>query len=97
MHELKIWPEHFEPVLLGHKVAELRKNDRDFREGDLLHFREWIPETNPMTLNEGHYTGRDCHCVILHVTTSPPVQDGLALISMARAGLSNAQVPKRIA
>ena len=36
IHNLKILPEHFTPVLDGLKLAELRKNDRNFQVGDIL-------------------------------------------------------------
>lgn len=35
-HELKTWKEYFEPILSGDKTFEVRKNDRDFKVGDLL-------------------------------------------------------------
>ena len=35
-HELKILPEQFWSVVAGHKKAELRKNDRDFKVGDTI-------------------------------------------------------------
>lgn len=40
-HELKILPAFFDAVLSGRKLFELRRNDRDFREGDLLLLREF--------------------------------------------------------
>lgn len=36
MHFLKTWTEFFDPIAAGKKRFELRKNDRDFRVGDLL-------------------------------------------------------------
>lgn len=39
MHNLKILPEHFIPVIDGKKLAELRFNDRDFKVGDYLHLQ----------------------------------------------------------
>lgn len=44
-HELKILPEYFEEVCLGHKTFEIRKNDRNFHVGDWLLLKEWNPET----------------------------------------------------
>lgn len=40
MHTLKIQEPFFYDALTGVKKAELRKNDRDFRVGDLIHFTD---------------------------------------------------------
>ena len=50
-HDIKVWPEFFEPLLTGEKTFELRKDDRGFRAGDVLVLREWSPKTKA-------YTGR---------------------------------------
>ena len=36
LHELKIEDKHFLKVALGKKTAEVRKNDRDYKVGDIL-------------------------------------------------------------
>lgn len=38
LHELKIKCEYFDAICFGHKTFELRKNDRDYQVGDLIHF-----------------------------------------------------------
>ena len=38
LHELKILNKYFDDVLIGKKTFELRKNDRDYQVGDLIHF-----------------------------------------------------------
>ena len=38
MHLLKINQKYYEDVMNFRKKAELRKNDRDFKVGDLIHF-----------------------------------------------------------
>lgn len=38
LHELKIKDEDFKEVLRVNKRFELRKNDRDYQVGDLIHF-----------------------------------------------------------
>lgn len=45
IHELKIWPEYFEAVVLGQKRFELRVDDRGFKVGDRLKLKEWEPLT----------------------------------------------------
>ena len=40
LHILKIKDEYFKEILRGNKTFELRKNDRDFQVGDLIHFVE---------------------------------------------------------
>jgi hypothetical protein len=64
-HELKCWPEFFEPTLLGIKGFELRRDDRGgFHAGDELLLKEWNPEIEePYGPGEGGkykgYTGRE--------------------------------------
>lgn len=43
-HELKILPEYYEEVKCGNKNFELRKNDRDYMEGDTIRLRAWDGE-----------------------------------------------------
>ncbi len=38
LHELKIKSKYMEAIALGRKNFELRKNDRDYQEGDLIKF-----------------------------------------------------------
>ena len=38
LHELKIKHEYLIEVDMGRKTFELRKNDRDYQVGDLIHF-----------------------------------------------------------
>lgn len=52
-HKLKTWPDVFAVTQLGMKNFELRKNDRNFKVGDILYLSEYDPETK-------EYTGRDC-------------------------------------
>jgi len=48
-HELKTWPEYMTAILEGRKTFEVRKNDRDFQEGDILVLREYDPKTKQYT------------------------------------------------
>lgn len=38
LHELKILHPYLIDITIGTKTFELRKNDRDYQEGDLIHF-----------------------------------------------------------
>jgi len=49
-HELKIWPEFFE-IDLTVKPFEIRKNDRNYKTGDILVLKEWNQDKEA-------YTGR---------------------------------------
>lgn len=50
--EKKVWPEYFEKILTGSKTFELRLNDFDIEEGDILYLKEWNKKTK-------NYTGRE--------------------------------------
>ncbi|CAL2095500.1 conserved protein of unknown function [Tenacibaculum sp. 190524A02b] len=43
VHDLKIYPEHFNDVVKGTKKVEIRKNDRNFQVGDILYLNEYCP------------------------------------------------------
>ena len=56
IHELKIKTDYFLKILEGKKTFEIRKDDRGFMEGDIIHFRilattllgaDYIMETDP--------------------------------------------------
>ena len=48
-HELKIYPEYYKQILLGLKKVEIRLNDRNYQEGDLLILNEFDPKTEKYT------------------------------------------------
>jgi len=52
LHELKTWPEYYQPMEDGIKQFEWRKDDRNYEVGDLLLLREWTSKTSS-------YTGRE--------------------------------------
>jgi len=56
----KIWPQYFEAVASGKKKYELRLNDFDVAEGDVLILEEWDPETRA-------YTGRSVEKKVTYV------------------------------
>lgn len=48
-HELKVWPQYFNALINDIKKFEVRRNDRDFKQGDYLRLREWNPDTKEYT------------------------------------------------
>ena len=61
IHHLKIWPVQFEAVREKRKTHEVRRNDRDFHERDLLFLEEWDP------VRQG-YTGQSLLRAVTFVT-----------------------------
>jgi hypothetical protein len=59
-HTLKTWPPYFQDIVSRKKTFEVRKHDRDFKEGDWLLLREWCPV-------DLKYTGRQVGYVISYV------------------------------
>ena len=73
-HELKILPEYFQAVQDGRKNFELRKDDRGYQVGDLVHLREYY---------EGRYSGRDIVLKIRYILRDCPeygLMDGYCII-----------------
>lgn len=73
IHQLKILPEHFIPVVEGKKLAELRLNDRNYHSGDCLHLREFY---------KGNYTGECCVAEVTHVADVGEYLNGYVLLSI---------------
>ena len=65
IHELKILPYFFVAVKAGSKTFELRKNDRNFKVGDILVLKEFktgcVDHTGDeeVVIEERGYTGRE--------------------------------------
>ena len=74
-HDLKILPPYFEAIIKGKKNFELRKNDRNFKVGDIFVLREW---------KDGEYTGRyfiNSISYILKNCSEYGLQDGYCIFS----------------
>lgn len=56
----KTWPTYFDAIVSGKKKYELRLNDFDVQEGDILVLEEWDPETK-------EYTGRSIEKTVTYV------------------------------
>lgn len=53
IHYLKTWAVFYAAVIDGSKTFEVRKDDRGFKVGDILHLQEFNPVTES-------FTGRTC-------------------------------------
>lgn len=73
-HDIKILPQYYEDVISGKKSFEIRKNDRDYKVGDVFVLREWDSDHG--------YTGRSYANVIKYVLKDCPeygLQDGYCI------------------
>jgi hypothetical protein len=88
-HELKCWPEHFQPVIDREKTAEIRHDDRGFAVGDEIVLQEWDPNVVGIAgpSRPGAYTGRQIAGRITHVLRDfGPLADGWVVLSFVLAG-----------
>lgn len=60
IHELKTLEKYFEEVFMGRKTFEIRRNDRDFKKGDILILKEW-------DRLRGAFTGRELSRTVTYV------------------------------
>ncbi len=68
IHELKTWPEFFQPAWVGDKTFEIRINDRDFKERDEIILQEFDPANDERNGGVGSYTGREIRATIIYLT-----------------------------
>lgn len=85
-HILKCWPSQFNAVRAGVKPFEFRKNDRDFKVGDTLVLREFIPPDDTPFGEQGEpgrYTGAMEWREVTYVLSSGfGVPDGFAVLGL---------------
>lgn len=74
IHELKIYPDFFNAVISGEKTFEIRKNDRQFKVGDILALNEW---------DWNSYTGRSCLVYVDFIMNNPEyVKEGMVIMAI---------------
>lgn len=61
-HYIKILPEYYRAVERGEKTFEVRFNDRNYQNRDVLHLQEWA---------NGLYTGRSIDAEVTYLLDSP--------------------------
>ena len=86
IHELKTWPKYFHEVKSGVKKFEIRKFDRDFRVGDELILREFVPENYYEDQTEKEYfTGNICHRRIDYLLSDSKfgIQEGYVVLGIS--------------
>jgi hypothetical protein len=59
-HQVKSWPDFYEPILDGRKKFDLRQQDRNYATGDTIEFLEYDDRL-------GRYTGRKMTKIITFV------------------------------
>lgn len=79
IHELKILPEYFEAVVSGNKRFEIRKNDRNYKKGDILRLNEY---------QDGQYTG-DVYVAEITYITNYAQQDGYIVLGIKGKQVTN--------
>lgn len=76
VHTLKTTTGFFNAVDSGRKPFEVRRNDRDFKVGDLLVLREWDERA-------GVYLGREIGAVITYLLHEfPGIEPGFAVLGI---------------
>ena len=79
IHELKIHPQHYWDVKSGKKSFEIRKNDRNYQEHDILVLKEWTPQNG--------YTGEEVERsvgYIYHGDGSYGLAEGYCILGLKR-------------
>ena len=77
IHELKTWPEYFRATYFRLKNFEIRKEDRDFKVGDILDLKEYDPI-------ERRYSGRTLRAEVVYLEGSgfPGLEKGYCVMGI---------------
>ncbi|AFK66693.1 RNA-binding protein [Colwellia phage 9A] len=87
VHELKITPSNFNMVVTGGMTFQIRKHDRDFREGDIVFLKEFKGK---------EFTGRTQPCKLnLILTHTDGLKEGFCLLNIKLLSIHVNQEGKR--
>lgn len=70
IHELKIIPKYFKQILSAEKTFEIRKNDRNYQENDILILKEFNQETKI-------FTGSYVKCKVISIVKDSDFPEGI--------------------
>ena len=88
IHKLKLAACYYADSASGIKTFEIRKNDRDFRVGDILELREWVGEEGM-----GRYSGETHWKIITYILDDAEyLQDGYVCLGVST--IAEPQNPK---
>lgn len=76
IHELKTWPEYFNLVIFGIKRAEIRLDDRNINDGDVVVLREYLPDFN-------RYSGRKISFWVLKALRGGCIPGGYVFLCLS--------------
>lgn len=85
IHTLKIWPRFFADVGEGKKTFEIRKQDRDYAEGDTLVLQEYDPDTD-------QYTGGEILCLVTYLCEDLPHVPGYCAMGIRKYEICNGKM-----
>ncbi len=81
VHKLKLSFDYYADSEKGIKTFEIRRNDRDYKVGDVLELREWLWSE---VQHKGAYTGSVHWKIITYVFDAPEyLQDGYVCLGVA--------------
>ena len=81
IHKLKLSADYYDDSASGVKTFEIRKNDRNFKVGDILELREWIWSALD---NKGVYTGNVHWKIITYILEDEAfLEKGYVCLSVA--------------
>lgn len=87
-HKLKTWPVYFQAVQSEKKTFEVRRADRDFREGDYLLLVEFDPAKDECT---GPYLYRRISYVLTSTDAPRGLVDGYVVLGLGPVDTFNIQ------
>lgn len=83
IHELKIKPQYYEDTKIGIKTFEIRKNDRDFKLGDILILNEYSLDDS----GAGTYSGRALTVRVTYLLNDPEYcKEGFVILGIIPVG-----------